>query len=342
MGIGNQDTYTYNNFILLPDVFTGGTVILGNQISAGAAFRRFDINGAQISTRPPIESKLEKNELVRFGFRNPRGRLAGFLPPQIPIGNNALAASFDFTILGAMTLWLDSSDQSSVILDGSDRVSEWRDKTGNFNHHTQSNSSRRPYYDVKLNGLNGIRFVNADSTHLDKDDNTGDNLPFLNPPYTIVIVNRQRSTFGAAYGMFEPASSAARGGHLLRQDADADVETEYHFDYRGSSGSARRVIASEDYVLNRTVVISVRTENSLLRNIRHNGVQVNQNLNGGVMTTTLAKKSSIGAYWQSSLPTGGLFMEGEMFEIHVFAEYLSDDTLTFIENTLATKWAITF
>jgi hypothetical protein len=54
--------------------------------------------------------------------------------------------------------WLDASDAATTILSGG-LVSEWRDKSGNGRHATQSNSGARPSY--VANGLNGnaiIRF----------------------------------------------------------------------------------------------------------------------------------------------------------------------------------------
>ena len=62
-----------------------------------------------------------------------------------------------------LALWLDASDSSTVTLDGSNNVSEWRDKSGNLRHSTQASTLLRPAYtSAAVNGLNAITFDAAD------------------------------------------------------------------------------------------------------------------------------------------------------------------------------------
>lgn len=359
MAIGNQDTYTYNNYIELPEVFTGGNVIIGNQATAGAKFKINDItgaqilaasvfsaskiNGEQITEELPISSKRDKNELVRFGYRNPSSRLMGFLPPQIPIVDSVLAANFDFTVLDGLTLWMDASDSDSVILDGSNRVSEWRDKSGFGRHHIQTTSSRRPYYDVKRNGLFGIRHTSADSTHLDFDGDAVD-MPIMGPPFTMIVVYRGRGSLNVPYGIFEPAANPSRGTTFLyRDDIDVDIEEEWNFDFIGNNSPVyQRLTHTDNYILNSMVVLVARAENETSRSLRVNGVQVNQSASAGAVVMDKTRKSSINAWWRGDSPTGSLFSDGDTFEILTFNSSLSDSIVTFIENKLDDKWRITF
>jgi hypothetical protein len=56
-------------------------------------------------------------------------------------------------------LWLDAADSDSLILDTSDNVEQWNDKSGNDRHPTQSNSSYRPTVSsAALNGLDALSF----------------------------------------------------------------------------------------------------------------------------------------------------------------------------------------
>lgn len=362
MAIGNADTFTFNHLITLPDVFTSGRTFLGNQVTASAAFRRTDgrgnivtsaaafaraeANGNQVFTRPPIESKLSKNELNRFGFRNTIGRLTGFLPPQIAILDSQQAASFDFSILGKMSLWLDSSDQSSVVLDGSSRVSAWLDKTGNLRHHVQTTPSKRPYYDTKINGLRAIRFIGTDDPSLDYFA-TSDKMPCLVPPFTIFIVTRQRDIGGAGnglsgmYGVWQPLGPQPVTGcayvFLLQ------ASNRFRFEHRGDTTfNQNRIEPITPYVNNRTVVVALRVEDWTTRNIRVNGVQTNGNgVDVSTMTFTLDRVSSVGAYWDQ-FNDGVGNMTGEMCEVHVFPEYFNNETTEFVENTLAKKWGVNF
>jgi hypothetical protein len=45
-----------------------------------------------------------------------------------------------------LALWLDAADASTITLDGSNNVSEWRDKSGNARHATQATAGSRPGY----------------------------------------------------------------------------------------------------------------------------------------------------------------------------------------------------
>jgi hypothetical protein len=56
-----------------------------------------------------------------------------------------------------LALWLDAADTSTITLDGSNNVSEWRDKSGNARHATQATSGSRPGYAADaVNGKSSI------------------------------------------------------------------------------------------------------------------------------------------------------------------------------------------
>jgi len=63
-----------------------------------------------------------------------------------------------------LALWLDASDTSTITLDGSNNVSEWRDKSGNARHASQATTTQRPSYTSsnQINGVNAPRFDGTD------------------------------------------------------------------------------------------------------------------------------------------------------------------------------------
>jgi hypothetical protein len=66
-----------------------------------------------------------------------------------------------------LELWLDSADKQSMTIDGSDGVSEWRDKSGNGNHFIQNTSSDRPKAGTReINGVNVVSFDGVNDTML--------------------------------------------------------------------------------------------------------------------------------------------------------------------------------
>jgi hypothetical protein len=54
-------------------------------------------------------------------------------------------------------LWLDAADSDSLVVDGSDNVEQWNDKSGNDLHFISNNSAKRMTYDNNnLNSLGGL------------------------------------------------------------------------------------------------------------------------------------------------------------------------------------------
>jgi hypothetical protein len=55
--------------------------------------------------------------------------------------------------------WYDAADTNTITKDGSNRVSQWRDKSGNNRHVSQSTDSKKPLSGTRtMNGLSGLDF----------------------------------------------------------------------------------------------------------------------------------------------------------------------------------------
>ena len=50
--------------------------------------------------------------------------------------------------INGLELWLDASDSSTITKDGSNKVSQWSDRSGNNKHATQSTASKKPTYTI--------------------------------------------------------------------------------------------------------------------------------------------------------------------------------------------------
>lgn len=75
----------------------------------------------------------------------------------------APAPPFAPTSIADLAMWLDASDASTISLDGSNNVEEWRDKSGNARHATQANATLRPSYPSNVqNGLSGVLIDSTD------------------------------------------------------------------------------------------------------------------------------------------------------------------------------------
>jgi hypothetical protein len=71
--------------------------------------------------------------------------------------------SFSPTQIPNLALWLDAADASTITVDGSNNVSEWRDKSGNARHLTQGTALNRPSYVTGV--LNGLPVVRPDGVN---------------------------------------------------------------------------------------------------------------------------------------------------------------------------------
>ena len=79
----------------------------------------------------------------------------GFIPPPVPL------------TISSCILFLDN-DPTSMTLSGSNKVSQWSDKSGNNNHFTQGTGANQPTFVANgINGQNGVKWNNGFNEFLD-------------------------------------------------------------------------------------------------------------------------------------------------------------------------------
>jgi len=219
-------------------------------------------------------------------------------------------------------LWLDAADASTVTT-VSNAVSEWRDKSGNARHATQSTAGERPTYtSAGQNGLNVLTFDGSNDWLL---------LPNAAAPLGV------NATFAAG----KPNHTAA---------SCCFVSREYYIngwaiDSRDSGTAAR-------YTFNANATTSAtltNNTNKILTGI-YNGSIVSISVNGGTATTTNNSTAPshdardltvVGARFNNGgLPLASLY-RGPMYEIIVLHSVPSTDTRQRIEGYLAHKWGLT-
>jgi hypothetical protein len=98
-------------------------------------------------------------------------KLMGYKPPFFP------------TDLENCIVWLDNQE-TDFIKSGSDKVSQWTDKSGLNNHYTQGTGALQPLFVANgINGQNGVYFSNSADNYLER--NLGATYP---QPFTIITV----------------------------------------------------------------------------------------------------------------------------------------------------------
>lgn len=141
--------------------------------------------------------------------------------------------SFDPRSLSGLALWLDASDSSAVTLNGT-TVSEWRDKSGNARHASQSTAARQPTYTTAgQNSRNVITFASGRVLTM--------SVP-LGPAFTILLVatpSTQANSYilacGASFG-----SSPAIISRFTFSGVVRDWEF-YHDDMRNNVSTTDRI-----------------------------------------------------------------------------------------------------
>ena len=101
------------------------------------------------------------------------------------VGGNKLMGFKQFfpdNITG-LTLWL-NNDPTTITMSGANRVSEWRDSSGNLNHFSQGTGANQPLFVANgINGQNGIKWDNNNNEFLNCTLNS-----VVAQKYTIITV----------------------------------------------------------------------------------------------------------------------------------------------------------
>ena len=100
-----------------------------------------------------------ENKILTFGTGKVGtvggNKLMGYTEPPVPL-----------QVLD-VRLWL-NNDLSTMTVNGSNRVSEWRDSSGNLNHFSQATGANQPLFVANgINSQNGIKWENGTNQWLD-------------------------------------------------------------------------------------------------------------------------------------------------------------------------------
>jgi len=99
-----------------------------------------------------------ENKILTFGTNKVGtigGKLMGYTEPPIPLQ------------VTDIRLWL-NNDLSTMTVNGSNKVSQWRDSSGNLNHFSQGTGANQPLFVANgINGQNGVKWANGVTEFLD-------------------------------------------------------------------------------------------------------------------------------------------------------------------------------
>lgn len=217
------------------------------------------------------------------------------------------------------SLWLDASDASTLTLSGN-AVSEWRDKSGNSRHVSQSTSGSRPTYGSNtLNGRHVLTFDGGD--YLD-----GANTALVNGTdgtFSVFAVARTTTAASTTQSIIDSGNNVAQ---FLRIDNSAAESIVFYTNGNPVDDSSTSISSETYYVL------------SAICGTEDIEVWVNETTNGNTALFSSLKTNSnaftVGAWTGDKSQK----LTGDIAEIIIFPRTLYPYESAQIKNYLYNKW----
>jgi hypothetical protein len=231
------------------------------------------------------------------------------------------------TDLAGCVLWLDATDLASITMDGSNRVSQWNDKSGNANHAVQLTDANKPVYNAT--GMLGGH-------------------PCLDWLAGAVAARRLVTPAIAltAYSIFSVLQgSSTLGGYAFVHNADTANGC---YMLAGIEASLRTIRTSiSDRNIASTFLVgkkAVAWRWGGLHNThfcRVNGALPGHASRSAANTQNDAGVASVsGPFYVGNNNVGNTSWKGLISEIAIFNRYLNDGEVGLVENHLTEKYAI--
>jgi hypothetical protein len=226
------------------------------------------------------------------------------------------------TKYSGLVAWYDGSQLNTMTVDGSNRISQWDDLSGNGLHISQATESKMPIVGT-LNGLVAPLFASASSQVL-----FGTGSPITGAPMTTFAVFN--STVSVAQQLVTWVGSSgneyfATGIAFLKARSTA-------YAFSGEGGPVH-ALSTLDTTLG-DAILAVSVEETTQRSIRQDGG--NEGTESTTMTPILADISLGGAD-----SAGSLGLTGHIGEVLFFDRLMTTKERTEIERYLAAKWGVT-
>jgi len=246
----------------------------------------------------------------------------------IAASRHPFVASVSWTPASVSTdVWFDASNAASITKDGSNKVGQWNDLSGNARHSVQSNATYKLTDTASVqNGKHGLLSVN--------DDGSG-NAPFMpipaftrNMPFMMFFAVKTTTLNPGAYGaLFDGRVVDMAGDRVIVYAVNEDGSA----DKQAMLTAATQVAKGGSLVSNSTPYYFSCVFDGASSKMRRNGTQVstsNTITSGGLVTSGM-----LGAW------AGGVGFSGYFLEFFIIPTN-SSTGMTNAEAYLASKWSI--
>ena len=221
-------------------------------------------------------------------------------------------------------LWMDASD-ITTITESSNSISEWKDKSGNNRHLTQSTGGSKPsFVSAAQNGLSVVSFDGTD------DYLNGSGITNLGSFAIFAVTNRH--TADADEVLLATDGSWAANNMRIRNNGGSALTNKLEINGGGTATGSNPAILNSWAVDSFTRGDVASTWGST-GTLFHNGTTDGTGALGGSATVSLAN-FNVGSW-----DTSG-YLDGDLAELIIYPAKLSDHDRQRVEVYLARKWGL--
>lgn len=213
----------------------------------------------------------------------------------------------------------------SLSLNDNDPVGQWNDVSSNGNHLIQSSGAKKPTFKASVqNGLPTVRFVESQKSYMEKGSPVGFG---GQTGQTIFWAGRTITWPFAAYAMIVVTDPAVTELRQLHQNPSTQS-------FRFLNNATEGAVTIVDHAIQERVVIGRQDDaaNEVSVQVNVDGFQAlteNANINGNVI--------SVGGRSAADVTTT---FDGDMYEIIIYNNKLTDVQTASIKAYLVGKWAL--
>lgn len=239
----------------------------------------------------------------------------------------ATGPSFQPTLVSGLELWLDASDLSTLYqssggslatADG-DPVGQWRDKSGNLRHATQTDGTKKPALKLAIkNGLSALRMDGSNDSF-----DLGDN--FKHQSITVIAV--QKITTTGVCVTFSRGGAGSYNPAVAMVYNRSTPNTSATFNPSGGSQVVNVAITQNQFSIFRAMA---------------DGSTFTNTTNGTTATAaqTAALQFNTNSVTIGCMETYGLNAAGDYCELIIYSKALNASEWSSVNSYLNTKWSI--
>lgn len=244
--------------------------------------------------------------------------------------------------LANLALWLDSSDIITITKDGSDKVSQWNDKSGNGNNASQGTGANQPtYIPASINSKSVINFDG--STNVLNIAASSSIANIFSGGGTIITVIRAETMGGGGGGRPLSKTSSGSDGWLYIGNNLSGSNYKIQLSHNTSATSGAWITTNASATVNQTCVAYLeynRDSNSNIPSLFLNNASISQAITtSSTPTGTMPDDNSIVLNVGNN--AGGIRgFDGDIAEVIMYHRILSAGERLLLMRYLSKKWGV--